>query len=110
MVAKIRLELDDATGPGFKSIEAGASKAENALDGASNAMNQTQAAAVLLASGLSQSEVAAMSMSDRIEMAEAAMLLPGAERSGGRSVLCHPDDYPGLYRHFLALFRLARSV
>lgn len=46
----------------------------------------------------------------KVEMAEAAMLLPGAERSGGRSVLCHPDDYPGLYRHFLALFRLARSV
>ncbi|HNW58247.1 MAG TPA: M55 family metallopeptidase [bacterium] len=46
----------------------------------------------------------------KAEMAEAAMLLPGAGRQADRSVICRPADYPELYRQFLALFRLAKSV
>lgn len=46
----------------------------------------------------------------KAEMAEAAALFPGTQRTGERSLQCHPEDYPQLYRAFLALFRLARTV
>jgi D-amino peptidase len=46
----------------------------------------------------------------KAEMAEAAALLPGAERGGDRLLICHAADYPQLYRMFLALFRLAKTA
>jgi len=46
----------------------------------------------------------------KAEMAEAASLLPGSERTAARTIACHPGDYPQLYRCFLALFRLAKTA
>lgn len=46
----------------------------------------------------------------KAEMAEAASLLPGSERTAARTVTCRPGDYPQLYRCFLALFRLAKTA
>lgn len=46
----------------------------------------------------------------KAEMAETAALFPNTQRTGDRSLLCSPDDYPRLYRAFLALFRLAKTA
>ena len=104
MVAKIRLELEDATAAGFQSVEKNADKAGDSLDDLkkqfeklgdqiddladsqsaaasdrlAQSMNQTQAAASLLASGMSQAEVAALGMNERLELAEAAYQLANA--------------------------------
>ncbi len=46
----------------------------------------------------------------KVEMADAAALLPGAERIETKVLRYETAAYPELYRAFLALFRLARSV
>ena len=78
MVAKIRLELEDATAAGFQSVEKNADRASDALGGTESAMNQTQAAAALLAAGLSRTDVAAMNATEQMEAAQAAYQLAHA--------------------------------
>lgn len=78
MVAKIRLELEDATAQGFQSVEKNADRASDALGGTESAMNQTQAAAALLAAGLSRTDVAAMNATEQMEAAQAAYQLAHA--------------------------------
>lgn len=46
----------------------------------------------------------------KVEMADAASLLPGVERIETKVLRYKTETYPELYRGFLALFRLARSV
>lgn len=72
MVAKIRLELEDATASGFQSVERNAEKAADGIDTLQGSMNQTQAAAALLAAGMSQADVAAMTMTEQMEAVQVA--------------------------------------
>lgn len=60
MAEKIRVELDDATGPGFDSIASGAGKADQAVDGMASTMRSASNSTERLADDLedAQSELA----------------------------------------------------